>query len=300
MDKYDWKEIQDYYDKGHVYIEITKKFGCAASTIVKAGKLGLFRVRSKGQSRKIRIKNGQTSPPIISDEQKIKISKSLKEAHSEGRHPGWSFINNDKNRRSFPEKYFLKLLKQYKLVDKYTFVEKFPLSKYTFDFALIDLKVDIEIDGSQHYRTDESIKHDNKRDKYSESKGWKVYRIAWKEIQNNPKVVMEELIKWINNIDIETNRKYSIDEVKLKIKKKHGDTSKYNIYRQNKSKLYNEERIQKIKNSNIDFKKSGWSGSVAKLINIKPQKVANWMRKWFPDIWEHAWKRKIKIIYNMI
>ena len=41
-----------------------------------------------------------------------KRSESMKKAHAEGRHPGWSFINSDPTRMSYPEKYIKKCLHQ--------------------------------------------------------------------------------------------------------------------------------------------------------------------------------------------
>ena len=38
---------------------------------------------------------------LTKDEISDKISKAMKKCHSEGRHPGWSHINLDKNKRSY-------------------------------------------------------------------------------------------------------------------------------------------------------------------------------------------------------
>jgi hypothetical protein len=105
-----------------------------------------------------------------SDEMKIKISNSIKLAHSEGRHPGWNHINSDKSRRSYPEKIFYEFLIKNDYFNKYEIVEKFPIGGYFLDFAFIDKKIDLEIDGEQHYRT-ENIEHDLKRDKYMNDNG---------------------------------------------------------------------------------------------------------------------------------
>lgn len=55
------------------------------------------------------------------------------------------------------------------------------------------------------------------------------------------------------------------------------------------------KRIELIINSNIEFNKRGWVNEVSKLINIKSQKVKNWMIKFMPCFYsEKCLKRKIK------
>ena len=46
------------------------------------------------------------------------------------------------------------------------------------------IKLDLEIDGSQHY-TKAAIIHDKIRDKYLKQNGWTIYRINWKKMCNN-------------------------------------------------------------------------------------------------------------------
>ena len=158
-------------------------------------------------------------PKTLTEETKKEISIRMKQVHKEGNHPGWLHINSDKNRRSFPEKVFLNQLKIFNLLNKYTFMEKMPFGKYALDFALIDMKIDIEIDGQQHFRSESAINHDKERDGFVKSKGWKIYRIAYKEMQNNLNKVMIDLVEWINNIEINSDRFYNIKEIKLEYAK---------------------------------------------------------------------------------
>jgi hypothetical protein len=45
-------------------------------------------------------------------------------------------------------------------------------------------------------------------------------------------------------------------------------------------------RIQSIRESNIDFTKRGWGKEVAKILGTQQQRVANWMRKYVPDLYK--------------
>lgn len=169
---------------------------------------------------------------IISPEQRRMISESMKKVHAAGKHSGWAFINHDKKRRSYPEKYFIQKLKEYKISTTYKVKEKLPYSKYTLDFVIVKLKINIEIDGQQHFRTKEALEHDHKRDQFMISEGWKVYRIAWKEIQTNSDEVMKNLLQWILDIGNNTSRYYNIEDLKFekKIKRFHINIPKYKFF----------------------------------------------------------------------
>jgi transposase len=52
-----------------------------------------------------------------------------------------------------------------------------------------------------------------------------------------------------------------------------------------------EENIQRVRNSGLDFSKYGWSTEVSKILNKKCQNVFNWMKKYCPDIFETAYKK---------
>jgi very-short-patch-repair endonuclease len=160
-----------------------------------------------------RLKNSKKQNKVKLSKEEIskRISEGMKKCYSEGRHPGWSHVNLDKNRRSYPEKFFIEVFNNNLLYDKYVIEEKYPFGKYSLDFLFIDLGLVIEIDGSQHFRNIESIKHDIVRDEYLNKNGLKVYRIKWSDVCNNPKKEIEEMLFFISNIENEIGRKYNIN-----------------------------------------------------------------------------------------
>jgi very-short-patch-repair endonuclease len=237
-----------------------------------------------------------------SEETKKVLSDKLKIAHKENRHPGWSFINKNSSRRSYPEKYFYSVLKNNGLFERFTIIEKFPLGKYSLDFAIIDLKLDLEIDGQGHFRDEKAIKHDKTRDMFVIEQGWKVYRIAWTHFCNNKENEIKEFLNYIQNIQNETNRFYCIKEIKEEQLKKRMDKvlksrkfgSRSDITRiyENKQK----ELIPLVLNSNINFSKHGWVVRVAKIIKLTSQNVRHWMKRFLPDFYrDKCFKRKIKV-----
>lgn len=223
------------------------------------------------------------------NEEKEKISIALKKAHAENRHPGWAHINNDRNRRSYPEKFMLEVFEANHIFKQYTIVEKMSFFKYFLDFAIIELKLCIEVDGCQHYKTEDAIQHDKERDKFLISNGWKVYRIHWQTFINNTKQEIEELINFIKNIDYNINRYYDINEIEWHNKIKLENKLKIKLNKQNLI----QEKIKLILNSNIDFAKYGWVQQVSRILKISPQKVNNWMKRNMLDFYNiKCFKRK--------
>jgi very-short-patch-repair endonuclease len=274
-------KLLDYYVKYNNF-EIPKCPYCDNNT---KQRTGLNFNKTCGNKKCIKIDHSNRK---LSHKTKLKISKSLKTSHKNGNHPGWSFINSDVNRRSYPEKYFVNILKKYNLYSKYTIQEKLSFGKYFLDFAFLDIKTDVEIDGQQHFNTKNAIDHDIKRDGFLLKNNWKVYRISWMELKNNPKLVIEKFLNWL-----ETNErlyhKYDINEVLKSIKKEpniYGTSNEYHNHIKNELILKNKPKVELILNSNIDFLKYGWVKDVSELANIKYQKVNKWMKLYMIDFYE--------------
>ena len=214
-------------------------------------------------------------------ESKEKISNTMKKLHLEGKLQGWT-INKDVDRRSYPEKWFIKnVLDKYDLYNKHTIKEKMSFHKYFLDFAIVDMKIDIEIDGQQHFRSIKTIEYDKSRDQFLINEGWRVCRIAWLELKNNPSDVIDNFLNWINK-DF-SYRKYDANEVLNMIKSKKpafGNRTKYfeNVIEKSYEKY--KPIMETIENSNIDFSKYGWVKEVSSLTGIKQQKVSKWMKRY--------------------
>lgn len=218
---------------------------------------------------------------------KIKVSNGMKKTHATGNHPGWDHINKDKNRKSFPERFLSEVLRNNGIYDRFCIAEKLPVGKYFLDFAIIELKLDIEVDGEQHFRTENAIRHDKKRDEFTKSLGWKVYRICWKNFVNNTKQEIDELINYINDVDNNTNRYY---EIPIKQKRRTRAEVITDIKKETDKKY--EPIIEKIKNSDIDFSKFGWVQKVSEISGLAPQKINRLMKRYLPEILEMAFSRQ--------
>lgn len=84
-----------------------------------------------------------------------------------------------RNIKSYAEKFFIKVLKY----NKINYISEYHELKYFLDFLILTpkCKIDLEIDGKQHTYL-ENIEKDRIRDEILMKLGYKVYRIAWNEI----------------------------------------------------------------------------------------------------------------------
>ncbi|NBT36074.1 MAG: DUF559 domain-containing protein, partial [Betaproteobacteria bacterium] len=115
-----------------------------------------------------------------SEETKLKISRARKaylDAHPE-KVP--YVINHYSKGPSYPERYFSDIFKSKGI----ELVEQHQVGRYCLDFALLDKKIDIEIDGEQHYLDPRIQRSDEERTRFLESEKWKVVRVRWSMYQS--------------------------------------------------------------------------------------------------------------------
>ena len=124
-------------------------------------------------------------------ETKEKLSKIRKEFLAENPEMVPYKLNHYSNGPSYPEIYWKGILDAHNI----NYVEEYPVSFYSLDFAIIDRKIDLEIDGSQHYLDERIIESDKQRTKYLESFGWTVIRINWSDYQKLDRAEKEKYVK---------------------------------------------------------------------------------------------------------
>ena len=78
------------------------------------------------------------------------------------------------------------------------------------DFCILDKKIDIEIDGDQHYLDNRIVESDKRRNKYLDELGWDIIRVKWSEYKS---LSREDKEKYIENLILNIN-----NLIKLKIK----------------------------------------------------------------------------------
>lgn len=270
--KIDWPHIQEEHNKGVLWYKIPQKFGFCIRILRKAEKLGLI----------IKIKREKT----WTEEDRKKQSQKRKEFLK--KNPQKHAWRKSDKFKSAP----CELLKQKLSEEGISFIEEHqPLADrfYSIDIAFPDKKIGIEVNGSQHYNRDKSLKeYYENRKKSIEKEGWRLFDIHYSKIYN--KKFIDDFIKQIrNNFSLGSiDYSFYIKPSKHKMRQDHIN----NLMELNAEK--NKSKIKIVLNSGIDFSKFGWVSKLSKLINIIPQKCNQWMKKYMLDFYtEKCFKRKV-------
>lgn len=159
----------------------------------KAEELGFVKPVVSQETREKMSKNSIGKK--VSEDVKRIISEKMKKAHKEGRawNIGRSRWNNEK---SYPEKYFTSYFKN-ELKD-INFKTEFPVGNYSLDFAWKHKKKCIEIDGEQHYRFQEYMDRDKRKEECLEINGWELLRIRWIDYLKDKEKYKSIIIKFID------------------------------------------------------------------------------------------------------
>ena len=169
--------IKDYVENTLSIREVCKKYSINSKEWVR--KLLGENIRNFSEANKIAHKKYPNNYKL-SEETKNKIRKARLNWMKE--HPeqtAWRLKN-----MSYPEKCFQKILEDNGLDKKYLIYREYSVFPYFIDFAFINEKLAVEIDGSQHLEEDRK-KRDIKKDKLLLSKGWKILRIAANEVTHD-------------------------------------------------------------------------------------------------------------------
>lgn len=80
------------------------------------------------------------------------------------------------------------------------FRRQVPVGPYIADFACVERRLIVEVDGETHSRRDE-VDHDARRTAFLEAKGWHVHRVWNNDVYDNLEGVLEGLLHLLRNTD---------------------------------------------------------------------------------------------------
>lgn len=168
------KMMKQEYLNGLSIREIAKKYNIKSKSWIQYKLLDGV-TRDLSEANKIAHKKypGKFKQTETSKE-KIRIArlKFLKE------HPEQTAWRTSKHNISYPEKCFIKYLKDRGIDKKYEIEREKSFFPYFADFAFNELKLVVEIDGSQHVLEKERIERDIDKDKLIQNLGWKIIRYS--------------------------------------------------------------------------------------------------------------------------
>lgn len=226
---------------------------------------------------------------ICSDETKEKIREKRFE-YLKKRLGETAWERRTKGKMSYLEQWFFdEVITKHDLLTKFDIINEYPEYPYFIDFAFLNIRIAVEIDGKQHFRNKKNQDRDVKKQKVLADKGWKIYRIRFDalnedtikeflDITNNPAIYQTKILE-PKLFKFYSYKKIRSDERSKKIKEA--------FYKKEKS------NIDKVKNSDVDFSKFGWVTQISEIIDKQPQKINSWMKKYCPDILDKAFKRGV-------
>lgn len=137
-------------------------------------------IRHRGEILSDRYKRGELVNHFKgkqhTEETKKKISNSMI-SYLDSNPDKVPYVLNHSSKESYPETYFKELFNN----ENIPFIYHYKINRYELDFAIVNLKLDIEIDGDQHYLDKRQVESDVRRDAYLKSLGWTTFRIRWSD-----------------------------------------------------------------------------------------------------------------------
>jgi len=261
--------------------------------------LSQHEIRCQNNPNKINTKLSIETKLKISNNHFKKHTEESKKLISEGRkkwlleHKDGHVWRRDSKFLSIPCENLKKYLKDkgINFVEEY---EPFDDINYCLDIAFPDEKIAIEVNGNQHYNRDGSLSdYYLKRHNLFEERGWKIFEVHYTKCYNPQIEDFEDILK----LPI-----YDKDYVGKYFSKKELKNKKQKIKKHSENLLHKSIIENLIKNSNIDFSKSGWSKQATEYLisrnELWNKGIFRCIRQYFPDFLkqDNVWKRSGSII----
>lgn len=210
------KFIVEDYENGLSLGEICRKYNISSKSYVSNYVLS-GKTRSLSESIKIAHKKYSKSFKHTEETKKKMREKRLAWMKEHPEQTAWRLKN-----MSYPEKCFQKILEDNGLDKQYLIYREYSVFPYFIDFAFVDEKVAVEIDGSQHLEEDRK-KKDDEKDNLLISNGWRVIRIAANEVVRGGKSALESLVGVLGDKRVEYVRVGILKAPKTRSKAVRGD-----------------------------------------------------------------------------
>ena len=149
---------------------------------------------------------GEYGGKVLKKRTREKIKK-YKEKMFQGPSGGTGVTRDEKGRVMFtgPERELLKSLSDSvrKGEIRYNIYAQYPVKaggeEYTIDFAMVPIKLGLEVDGTLFHSTDEQKASDRKRDDNLARLGWTILRFTDRQVESRMRDVMDTIVKQMSS-----------------------------------------------------------------------------------------------------
>ena len=188
---------EDYHVNLLSISELCSKYGFKSKSYVRNNLLE-GNIRTRSEANKIAHKKFPERFKHTDETKKKLREKRLRWMKEHPEETAWRQTN-----MSYPEKCLYALLNDSGLTDKFLIVREYSVYPYFIDFAFVDEKVAVEIDGSQHLLPNRA-ESDKKKDELLLNFGWRIIRFTANEIMHNG----ENAVKLIESMLSDSNKTY--------------------------------------------------------------------------------------------
>jgi very-short-patch-repair endonuclease len=177
---------------------------------------------------------------------------------------------------SYPEKLFLEKVYELSLDKKFSIVREYPIFPYFIDFAFVNEKVAVEIDGSQHLLI-ERKNRDNKKDDLLIQNGWFVIRVSENEIKTNINLVFDT----INSVmsDRPKTQSMKIGVVKFPKKRQKKNRESCGLTAREIERCINQRRVDRPPYEElVDLVKNNGYTKTANMFGVSDNSIRKWIK----------------------
>jgi very-short-patch-repair endonuclease len=183
---------------------------------------------------------------------------------------------------SYPEKLFLEKVYELCLDKKYSIVREHSVFPYFIDFAFVNEKVAVEIDGSQHLLP-ERKKRDDKKDELLKEDGWFILRVSENEVKTNINSVFDTIISIINDRPKIQSMKLGMVKFPKKRQKKEREScglTKAEIERSIKQRRVTRPPYQEL----INLVKTNGYSKTGRMFGVSDNSIRKWIKSYEKDL----------------
>lgn len=263
------KAINKDYENGLSIGEICKKYNMSSKSYISNYVLS-GKTRSLSESIKMAHKKHPNSYKHTEETKKKMREKRLAWMKANPEKTAWRLKN-----MSYPEKCFQKILEDNGLDKKYLIYREYSVFPYFIDFAFVNEKIAVEIDGSQHLEKDRK-RRDEEKDKLLMSNGWKVLRIAAIEVIRDGTKALSTILELLAG----SNKQYAkvgiLKAPKMREKVIRGedglsDKERLRAFNQRKVERPNREELSRL------LQKSNFS-AIGRTYGVSGNAVSKWCK----------------------
>jgi very-short-patch-repair endonuclease len=186
---------------------------------------------------------------------------------------------------SYPEKIFKNIIENNNLTKQYDVVREYSVFPYFIDFAFVNIKLAVEIDGSQHWLKESKIKRDKEKTDHLILKGWKIYRIPEFKLKKEFEETKLQFLQHLKSIDVQP-KLFTFDNEIIEYEKikqqKRLQKELQQQKRHNLQQLIINNRIMDVKKNGQDW---GYISKLSKLWNVSHTQVRRFLEKYCPEMY---------------